>query len=400
MERRRDLTVRVARTLEEVEELRPAWVAMQWHPNTDIDFYKMIVQIRSNVIRPHVMVVFQEDQPIAILVCRLETIRLDCRFGYKTLYQPEVKSLTILHGGLLGSDTPEIASVLIDGLFRELKKGEIDRVHLALMDRSTHFFKMFRKYPHWWNRHAIVHTAPHYVTELPTSPQELLSRFGRKHRHNIRNEQRRLEKQVGSLVLKLYREVDEVEELCLTVEQVACKTYQRGLGVGFSNDKERRYIINHGAQNGSLRGFVAIANGQPLAFLLATIYNGVAHLNVTGYDPELSRYSPGTILFLDAFGALCWESVKKVDWGLGHADYKKPFSTMHWEESSGYLFSTSLKGLRLNLVRTLINGADLAVKRLFQNLQFLRTIKKRWRQKRLPSVESKRIPIDSEKYEV
>lgn len=272
MECRRDLTVRVARTLEEVEELRPAWEAMQWHPNTDIDFYKMIVQIRSNVIRPHVMVVFQEDQPIAILVCRLETIRLDCRFGYKTLYQPEVKSLTILHGGLLGSDTPEIACVLIDGLFRELKKGEIDCVHLALMDRSTHFYKRFRKFPHWLNRHPAFSVSPHYLTELPTDLEEFLNRFSNGYRKSLRYYKRRLEKDYGNILTKIYSKADEVKVFCETAELIANRTYQRGIGIGFVNDKEMYSRLELDAQRKKLRAYITFSGDQPIAFLISTLY--------------------------------------------------------------------------------------------------------------------------------
>ena len=104
-------TIRTLRSMEDLESVQDAWRALQTHPNTDYDFYRLIVAARSEVIGPYVLVLSRGDQVEAILVGRLENVRMECRLGYKVICRPRARVLTIVHGGLMGQDDSETATV-------------------------------------------------------------------------------------------------------------------------------------------------------------------------------------------------------------------------------------------------------------------------------------------------
>ena len=73
------------------------------------------------------------------------------------------------------------------------------------------------------------------------------------------------------------------------------------------------------------------------------------------------------------------EGVTEVDFATGHAQYKEVLSNRKWEEESVYIFAPSIKGISLNLVRTLVGGTDQIIKKALASSNLLKRIKKRWR---------------------
>ena len=124
---------------------------------------------------------------------------------------------------------------------------------------------------------------------------------------------------------------------------------------------------------------VLYAGGSPRAFWIARVYRGVAHLDFTGFDPELRAFEPGTLLFLELLAQLCAEGVKVVDCGLGDAQYKRRFGVHSWDDRTMLLFAATPRGLGLNLLRTATTAlSDRLSARLGRSSLALR-LKKRWR---------------------
>lgn len=95
-------SIKVAKSVEDVEELRGTWQEWQWHPNADIDFYLTIVNARPEILRPHVILLLSNDQPVAMMIGRIEEKKFEFKIGYKSFYGPKVRLLTIIYGGILG----------------------------------------------------------------------------------------------------------------------------------------------------------------------------------------------------------------------------------------------------------------------------------------------------------
>lgn len=385
------IEIRQFKSIEEINTLRTEWKRLQWHPNTDIDFFIEIINQRDNVICPQVFAVYRGGSVKTILVGRVEIITLDCAIGYKMLYRPQIRSLTIAHGGLLGADEPDIANSLVICLFNVLKEDEIDCVQLNSMNIESSLFKSFKSIPHLSIRHPFIYKAPHYVTDLVPSIDEFLSRFSNDYRKNLRHYKRRIEKDFGQISTKLFQNEDEIQVFAETAETIACKTYQRGLGVGFINDKETQERLRFQARRGNLRGYITYVGSIPLAFQVAVSYNGTAFLGTIGYDPDFNKYSPGTIQLIDVIADLCQAGLQHLDWGLGHADYKKRLSSNYWIDGTEFIFSPTLRGIKINAIRSIIAALDMTAKGIIMKSKYLQKIKKIWRDKAKSKLPNERI---------
>jgi hypothetical protein len=98
------LTVRVIRTVEEIESIRSAWTCWQKHPLSDVDFSLDLQCQRLGFVRPHNIVISQRGQPDAMLIAKLIHERIaDFPIGPWRLFRPHVHMLCALEGGLLGN---------------------------------------------------------------------------------------------------------------------------------------------------------------------------------------------------------------------------------------------------------------------------------------------------------
>jgi len=55
------------RSFDEMEKLGEFWQSIQCYPESDFDFCQMILKSRPEILRPHVLVVYQDDMPISLV---------------------------------------------------------------------------------------------------------------------------------------------------------------------------------------------------------------------------------------------------------------------------------------------------------------------------------------------
>lgn len=85
----------VARSLKEIEAIRPIWEEMQRDEtfpkhNADIDKYIATVGAMNSNVQPYVVLMKQGGKPMVMIVGRVEKQRLVCRIGYKVLCKPAI----------------------------------------------------------------------------------------------------------------------------------------------------------------------------------------------------------------------------------------------------------------------------------------------------------------------
>lgn len=183
-------------------------------------------------------------------------------------------------------------------------------------------------------------------------------------------------------MIRCFRDACEIEELAEVAEQLASKSYQRGIGAGFFDTPLARAQLRLKAQRGWLRGYILYLAGKPGAFWVGDVNDGTFGSDYLGYDPAFAKHSPGMYLIMKVVEGFCdghREGVRAIDFGPGPAQYKEILSTESWQEMSVFMFAATFKGCKLNFVRTLTSGADQALKRTLIRAKLLQKMKKAWR---------------------
>ena len=387
-------TLRIARSVPEVEELREIWTEWQSNPTSDIDNFLSIVRLRPEIQRPHVMVVYRDGQADSILVGRLERTKISFTVGYHKLFQPDVRVLCFTHGAFLGNQSAENSEFFTRELAKCLSRGEADVARLEYVEKDSSLFQSVMSVPSYLCRDHFAPTQPHGCLRLPGGFNEFMDSLSRKERHNLKRYANRLKNDFPEKThIQCFREEGQVDQLIRDAEEIAKKTYQRALGVGFHDNIETRQLLGTAAQKHTLRGCVMYLGGQPAAFMIGVRYRQALHGTAMGYDPGFNEYSLGSLLLMhwieEAFHAPGSEKVAEIDLGPGDGRYKRALHNHVWNESVVYICAPTPKGLAFNSQRSLAYLIDRSARKLVLSSAFLEKIKKFWRSR---ACNSSQIP--------
>ena len=289
-----DCEIVTATNIEEIEAIRPIWEQMQRAmphpvPNADIDRYLSVIESSDEDIQPYVMVMKCDGHPAAITIGRIEKRQLDFKLGYKTLFSPTLRCLSIVYGGIIGRTSAEICDVLIDELMNLLRRGRADLVYFNHLGIDSPIYKLCKTVPNFFIRSHFAPVESHWQTYIPDTVEEFYRNIPNSRKSRWRRDIRQLEK-ISSSEIKIvcYREVSDINYLIDVACRIEESTYKRYLDVGFTNSAVNRELLEKAAakaayvsQLGS-QGVVAIGNGANDAAMLHEVAIGIAILSPEG----------------------------------------------------------------------------------------------------------------------
>ena len=112
------------RTKSELEVVRDFWSSAHAHRDADFEFYQFIGELFPHIVRPHVIAVYRDGEPKALILGRLENRSLDIRVGYWRLRTRKLRTLTIVHGGVVGDPRDEDCEAVMRHIIHSLRAGE------------------------------------------------------------------------------------------------------------------------------------------------------------------------------------------------------------------------------------------------------------------------------------
>ena len=367
---------RLLESWEDIPTIHTFWQSVKYLPNTDYDLFRVIAKARSNIIRPHLIVLYKNNQPVSLLIGRIEKRSLSFRIGYLKLFNMPVDILQFLHGGFIGDTSNEAARNCIAAIQGHLTEKKADLACFTKLRLDSPIFEYAQTLPHYTCRDHNLKPQLHWKINLPDSfqnymqPKKRLRKRIREFNNKFRN---RIEYQK-------YFNKRQVLEFCQKAESIAEKTYQRSLGVGFIHNDEWEQRLFNEAEKGGFRGYILSVDGQPVAFELATLYKDVCHCNCSAYDPAFRKFSIGHILFTMLLEDIIENTTASVvDYGIGDADYKKRFGNESWEESDLCIYPMTFKGIQLNLYRCITTFITKTLTGMAEKLGVKNIVKKKWR---------------------
>ncbi|MBW5438021.1 GNAT family N-acetyltransferase [Bradyrhizobium canariense] len=377
--------VEVLRTRPEIETLRQFWGSCSPPRDADFDFFLFIVDLFPEVERVHVVVLYEEDVPKALLAGRIEVGRLPIRLGYFAIPVPKLRILQIVHGGWLGAISEENAKALIESVVDSLAAGEADVASLHSPDFDSSIVRCSRVLPSWWCSDHAVRPQARRVRELSGAAGPFSCSLSQNERYQQRKRARNLTKGFAEHRIDRFTGPADVDRLMRDAELVASKSYQRGLRVGFSGSATIRSRLQFEANMGWLQGYILYLDGQPAAFWIGSLRNGVFLSEYLSFDPGYTKYGPGIYLVLKVMEDLHDDPrhppTRLVDFGIGDAAYKERLATRHWHESSVLIFAPRLGAVWVNALRSSVEIANRSVKQALRLTPWLLLLKRRWRTK-------------------
>jgi Acetyltransferase (GNAT) domain len=382
-ERSGPLTIEVFRDLKDIQRIKTEWVALQRHPNCDFDFYSGVVSSTDSILRPHVIVISRGGSPVTMLVGRIDRGTVDFNIGYKKIFGFAAKNLTFLHGGFVGEKSPEISRVLVDSISESLRSGEADVCYFNHLRMDEDIFSQLLKITDRQGYIARFAQRKHRGTSLASSGEGYLKKLTSKERNNQKRRAKRITEEFPNNRIQCYQDPADFDRAVADIDQVAQKTYQRALGVAFSNTPEARRRLRNEMDRGWFRGYVLYLNDQPAAFWLGTAFGDTFYSGFTGYDPAFSKLAPGMYLLLKALELLCESNsdgrLTQADFGLGDAEWKIIIGDQEWEDAPLSIFAPNAKGRLLRRTRGAAEAFDATAKRLLTRFQLLAKVKRLWR---------------------
>lgn len=376
------VAVRTARSADELEGLRTVWSSFDAEvANADIDYHLMLIERRPEALRPHVLLVEQDGTPTALVVGRLEDVRLPAKLGYKTLWQPRVRALTVSYGGVLGRDDDETAALVLEEIASALRRGEADVARLRNLKVGSPLHRAARSAPGFLSRDRLTMPARHWRARLTGSYEDYLARRSGKTRSNLRRYGRKFEEAFPDAIeFRTFRDPGELDRLLADTGTVYAATYQHALGVGFSDSGIEREVTTLALARGWFRGFVLYVDGTPCAFWHGIRYGRVFSTGPTGYDPAFGSHRVGTYVLGRMVEELSREEgLEWIDFGFGDAEYKQHFGDESWEEEDVLVWAVRPRAIGVNLTRTALLAADRAARSLLRRGQLLTRARRLWR---------------------
>jgi hypothetical protein len=376
-------SVEVAQSVSEVLALRSEWEPLPVDPNGDLDFYLTVIRSHREIVRPHVVVVRKGQAAKSIVLGRIEEKPLTIPLGYKKVATRPVRFLMLIHGGVLGEDSEENALQIVASIQSTLRSGEADIAWFYGLDPNSALYRTARASGSLLTRDFFPTKLRRWRGHLPSSYEELTRQLSPNTRHNLKRYSKKLEQAFpGQIEVRSFRSFSDLETVLADTEEIASKTYHRGLGVGFINNGETRDLAALAAKQGWLRAHILYIAGRPAAFWNGFLYRRTFYTWTTGFAPEIADYRPGTFLLQKMFQQLCAEkAADEVDFGFGDAQYKRDWCDHEEVQAAFLLFAPRMKSIALNCFRSPLIGASSLARNLLQRTGALQSLKKRWRER-------------------
>lgn len=385
------LVLRTVCDADELEGLRSIWQCWPGTRDSNFDFFSNVVRSRPGC-QPHVIVLFRNARPDAILVGLRERRKLSYKLGWLTICKLEVNVVEFVSGGLRGSASDENCAAFVRQVMRSLEEGNADMALWKDLDVQSSLCTYAFRSPHFALRDYFPSIDGHWwITNLPDSLNSFFLTRKRSQRSRLRQKHNNVLKHfAGTIRIRCFRSVADLELAIQDIEEIASKAKRRLFGLGFFDTQQCREQMLATAQKGWLRIFILYLGDKPVAFWKGVLYGESLQGEHVGYDPAWSKFSPGIFLFLNMIEDLRKDGVNTVDLGFGDTQFKRDLGNLRCVESQVRIYAPTLRGFLLNLLNLSCHRVNDCARFLLQRTSCLKWARKT-RQKHLELKNSARI---------
>ena len=380
--------VTVARNVQEIEAIRPVWEQLQENelspvPNSHIDRFMAYICAKEGSAQPYTLLFQYNNCPKAMVICRIEKNSLKCKIGYKTLFQPSLRFLSVVYGGVLGQPTDDVYRIIIKELKNVLKRGEADVIFCSRLRTDSKLYRIVRESSGLLYRDNFSVAQPNWRTKIPDSLETFYQSLSSHRRRYISYYSKRLEKKYpGQIRFECYRKEEDLDYIISLASNISAQTYKNALDAGFSDNNITRSVLQQSAKNRWLCAYVLYVGDEPCAFEYGVKYGKTFFAEYMGFDPKWKAFSLGTIMWLKVIEDLSKDpDVNLLDYGFGDAVYKQRFGTESYPEVYTMVFAGRVKPVIINFTWSCFVGISHLLSNIAARAGFTNRVKKWWRKK-------------------
>jgi len=225
----------------------------------------------------------------------------------------------------------------------------------------------------------------HYFVNTKGDFNQYLNRFSKK---TLATLKRKIKKIISAnepdQYFKIYSTPEEIEDFFEKAKAISDKSYQERLfGHGLPDTDEFKARIMQQASENMVQAFILFVKNKPAAYNLCPIYDSNKMLyDFTGYDPEYSKYSTGTILQYKIIESLFDDDrIDYYDLCTGEGQHKELYATDSKLCGNIYYFPQSPLYIIPVFIKLILDGVNCLAKSIFSRLGILERIKKWIRRK-------------------
>lgn len=172
-------------------------------------------------------------------------------------------------------------------------------------------------------------------------------KVSKRHRQDHRHKRRSLAA-LGRLETRVVRTAGELDAaLEETFRLHELRWAGRDDRYGYAAASSRRFVRDAVALLGERDQYRLVLlelDDTPIAFLSYFVLAGGAVGHRTAFDPRLGRFSPGALVFLDAFEQLSEERLDRFEFGGGDEPFKRTLSDRRDQLCDGFGLATDVRG--------------------------------------------------------
>jgi hypothetical protein len=342
-------SVRVADSLQSIEELRSLWMKWATRPETDFDCY--LHSLKNDPMRqPFVITVYEGANLLAMLVGQIRQQKLSTVVSFIRVGGHEARMLEILAGGRMGQESTAIDKVLALRLRQTTQNAEVDLICFQRLPLRSSLFHELQNSLGPFLRERIPHRFTYSVIPLVSASGERPEALAGKNRREVRRKTRILQRAFpGEISFRCFLDPGELEEGLQQAAGVAVTSWQGYTGVHALSLSQVLDKFKGLEGAGRIRTYLMYIEGKPVAFLIGQHFRQTFYCREAGYNFEFSRFSIGSLLTYWALENLFVAGVEQVDLGEGSQEHHRRLGCKVSEEGTVHLYAPSVRGLGASL---------------------------------------------------
>lgn len=351
--------------LDDLERVRDDWLELQSHPWSDFAFFTQRLAREDGFVRPHVLRIEHPDGRRSLCVASIASEEIAWRIGSATVLRSRARVLRLGTGSVMGDDSGETAAIVVHHVLERLAAGDADVAYLHQIREESPLVEAAASIPGVLTRDPFVRRAPRWVLDLPATFDEFVASRSKSVKKGLKRNATLVRREIPDARVARYSKPEDFERIVADCDEVARRTYQDRLGVGFRNDEATRDRVAWMLGQGWLLAQVLYDGARPVAYWHHLRYGQELFTRETGFDTDYARARPGSYLMRALVEERCGsEQTRRIDFGTMAAEYKRHFGSSCSDLVSLYLFAPSLRGRWMFCLRAATGAAEWIARRV------------------------------------